>query len=192
MSESDVAQPELPGFWLSISDLAKQRGVSKQAVSRRAERLQAQGLLSRRAGPRGTVLINVAEFDRATGEATDIVRATNGAPKGAGSRSQVYSHEQARRAGYDADLKKLELDERLGKLIPVDDVVAAVKRVADIMVTVIDKLPSRAEDVTNAVAANGIQGAGGALKAAAHDWRMALADSLDAVLASEKKTSAED
>jgi DNA-binding MarR family transcriptional regulator len=192
MSETDGAQGELPGFWLSVSELAKLRGVSKQAVSRRAERLQAQGLLSRRDGPRGTVLINVAEFDRATGEATDIVRATNGASNRDRARGAPYSQEQARRAGYDADLKKLELDERLGKLVSVDEVVAAVTRVADAMVTVIDKLPSRAEDMANAVTASGIQGARAALKAAAHDWRVALADSLDAVLASEKKTSAED
>ncbi len=192
MLESDVTQPELPGFWLSISDLAKQRGVSKQAVSRRAERLQAQGLLSRRSGPRGAVLINVAEFDRATGEATDIVRATNGAPKGANGRSQIYSHEQARRAGYDADLKKLELDEKLRKLIPVEEVVLALHRVADVMVRVIDNLPSRADDVALAVAANGEAGARKALKTAAYDWRVALAEAIEAFLASERKTLEKD
>ena len=141
---------------------------------------------------RGTVLINVAEFDRATGEATDIVRATNGAPKGANGRSQIYSHEQARRAGYDADLKKLELDEKLRKLIPVEEVVLALHRVADVMVRVIDNLPSRADDVALAVAANGEAGARKALKTAAYDWRVALAEAIEAFLASERKTLEKD
>ena len=183
MTEDAAAQSDPPGLWLSVSELAKNRRVSKQAISKRAERLQAQGLLSRREGPGGRVLINVAEYDRATGEATDIVRATNGAPKDASGRSRGYSQEQTRRASYDADLKKLELDERLGKLVSVDEIRAGIHGIADVMVKVIDNLPSRAEDVASAVGVNGEAGARRALKEAAHDWRVALAEAIDAFCA---------
>ena len=181
MSESDVAQTEPIGLWLSISALAKLRGVSKQAISKRAERLHAQGLLSRRDGPRSTVLINVAEFDRAVGDTTDLARATTHAdapaPKKEGA-ALVYSDEQARRVAYLADIAKLDLDERLGKLAPIDAIEAAMVRCAEAMVRIIDQLPARADDLAIAVAAEGAPGARAALKGFARDLRETLAREL--------------
>ena len=70
---------DLDGFWLSVTDLARQRGVDKAAISRSAKRYEAQGLLHPRAGKGPAKMINVAEFDKAAAEATDAVRALNGA-----------------------------------------------------------------------------------------------------------------
>ncbi len=170
-----------------ISELAKSRGVSKQAVSRRAGRLRAQGLLSARPGPCGALLINVAEFDRATGEATDLARATNGAPKGGTREASVYTREQARRASYSADLMRLDLEERTGKLIRVDEVVEALSALGDRLAMTIDMLPEIAEDIAVAVAKDGERGARTALKKAAYDWRVRLADEVKRFTANARK-----
>ena len=42
--------PVADGLWMSVSDLAKQKGISKQALAKRVGRLEAQGLLSVRSG----------------------------------------------------------------------------------------------------------------------------------------------
>ena len=187
MTKDAAEQNDPPGLWLSVSGLAKSCGVSKQAVSRRAGRLRAQGLLSARPGPGGALLINVAEFDRATGEATDLARATNGATKGATGKASVYTHEQARRASYSADLMRLELEERTGKLIRVDEVVEALSAVGERLAMTIDMLPDIAEEVAAAVAKDGERGAYTALKKAAFDWRGLLAEEIYRFIANAKK-----
>jgi hypothetical protein len=59
--------------WLSVADLAKARGISKQAVIKRVNKLVAQGLLKTKRGARGQ-LINVGEFDRVTNETVDAIK----------------------------------------------------------------------------------------------------------------------
>ena len=144
---------DLDGFWLSVTELARQRGVDKAAISRRAKRYEAQGLLTPRAGKGGVKMINVAEFNRAAGEATDAVRALNGAgggqmasPAAAAPGDPILAREQARRASYDADLKKLELQERLGELVPAKDVQEAIVVLSENFVRALDQMPSRAEE----------------------------------------------
>lgn len=50
--------------WATISELARQRGVSRSAISFRVGRYEALGLLKTRPGKAGSKLVNVAEFDR--------------------------------------------------------------------------------------------------------------------------------
>jgi hypothetical protein len=173
---------DLEGYWLSVSELARQRGVDKAAISRRAKRYEEQGLLTPRPGKGGVKMINVAEFDRAAGEATDAVRVLNGAGGGQVASSgalapgdPVLAREQARRASYAADLTKPELEERLGHLIPVADVEAAMTRCAESMVRLIDQLPARADESAEAVARDGVHGARMFLRGAARDLRATLA-----------------
>lgn len=180
------------GLWLSISALAAAKNISQQAVSRRVARLKAQGLLSPRPGPRGTIEICVAEFDRVTGQSTDLARATThlsppdgDTPNDGVVPAHVYTAEQARRTAYQADLAKLDLDERLGKLLPVDAVEAAMARCAAAMVRQIDQLPSRADDIATAVGVEGTLGARQALKAAARELRETIAREMRILLAQD-------
>jgi len=181
------------GLWLSVSDLAAQRGMAKQTLSERAARFEAKGLLRTRPGKGRAKLINVAEFDRACGASTDVVRALNGgasldAPKPPAetekadpSASEVLTRENARRAAYTADLAKLELDERLGKLVALDDIVSATVRLGDKIVRQIDQLPTRAEEFAVAVAKDGSAGARAMLKKFAFDLREGIARELAAL-----------
>lgn len=168
------------GLWMTVSDLSRAKGVSKQAISKRIDRLEAQGLLESRQGPRNTKLVNVAQYDRAAGEATDAVRELNGT---GAVRAQAYkpdegdpilAKQQARRAAYEADLKGLDLNERLGKLLAIEDVEAAMVRCAEAVVRKIDQLPMKAEDNAAAVARDGVQGARGFLRNLARELRLAF------------------
>lgn len=183
MSNVDVsAEPEL---WLSISELAASRGVTKGPLSRRVARLEEQGLLQARPGARGSKLVNVAEFDRVTNETTDIVRATNGgaaAPmredRGGESKKEglVYSQEQTRNASYSAELKWLELEERRKNLYRKEDVARATVECADIVVREIEGLSQYADEIAAAVGVDGAVGARRVLKRAIFELRHGIAE----------------
>lgn len=64
--------------WLTVSSLARLRGVDKASISRRVARLEAAGALTTRAGERGTKLINHAEFNLAVEMTKDAIREANG------------------------------------------------------------------------------------------------------------------
>jgi DNA-binding MarR family transcriptional regulator len=148
---ADTAIDPVDGLWLSVSDIAKRKGLSKSALSRRIARLERDGLLETRAGARCTKLVNLAAHDRVIGETTDLAREANGTRRSIRRSPDdpafIYTQQQARRAAYDADLKKLELDERLGRLLPVEDVDAANAAVAERIVQVLSSLPGKADEI---------------------------------------------
>jgi DNA-binding MarR family transcriptional regulator len=177
---------DMHGLWLTISELARQRGVDKAAISRRVKRLEAQGALRPQLKD-GSKLVNLAEYDRAVGQTTDAVRELNGSLGGApaADADPVLAREQARRAAYDADLKKLDLDERLGKLVPVEDVENAMARCGETIVRAVERLSTRADELAAAVAKDGVAGARAAIKAMARDLRETIARAL--TLAAEEE-----
>lgn len=178
--QSTHSSAEPAGLWMSVSELAKAKGVSRQSMHERVARLEQQGSLTLKAGQGRARLVNVAEFDRAAGETFDAVRSLNGtgaAPAAgrADGADPVLAKEQARRAAYDADLKQLDLEERLGKLVPIAEVQDAMATCAEKMVRIIEQLPGRADDLAGAVGRDGAPGARAALKKLARELREALA-----------------
>ncbi|MGA3304367.1 MAG: helix-turn-helix domain-containing protein [Methylovirgula sp.] len=189
MSERESPAPETAldqseGLWLSVSDIARRKGISKAALSRRVSRLEGDGLLETRAGPRGAKLVNLAALDRVRNETTDLARAANGI----GFRQRqhpndpafIYTHEQARRSAYDADLKKLELDEKLGKLLLVEDVAAAVTATGERIVHVLNSLPSRADEIMAFASRGDLPALTQLLRKIVFDIRSAMADEMRA------------
>jgi hypothetical protein len=162
------------GVWLSVSEIARQRGISKQAVATKVQRLA----LETRPGPQGAKLVSIAAYDKAAATHVDAVRAANGGasapialPAGA---DPILAKEQARRTAYQADIAKLDLDERLGKLIPADHVVAAIATVAEAIVRAVDQLPTRADEAAAAVGKEGAHGARAFLRGAATELRASI------------------
>jgi len=177
---------DLAGF-VTISELARLRGVDKSAISRRVVRLEAQGLIETRRGNGSTKLVNVAAFDRAAGQTVDAIREQNGrgaslaaigAPDAALPGDPILAREQARRASYDADLKKLDLDQRLGLLIPIDQVRDAMAACGQAMGRLVDQMPTKAEEIAAAVARDGAPGARAILKTLSRELRAELARAL--------------
>ena len=124
----------------------------------------------------------------------DAVRALNGtgaspAPVSASDAAcpadPVLAREQARRAAYDADLKKLDLLERLGLVLPTAGVRAAVTQSAVAIVRTLDRLDSLDEDLL-AAARDGRPGARRFLKQLGHDLRTTMATALEKAMEMRK------
>ncbi len=191
MAESD-------GLWATISELARLRGVDKAAISRRVTRLEAQGLLQTRHGKGGTKLVNVAAFDRATEETTDAIRELNGAQAAASAvlapvmpGDPILAREQARRDAYSADLSKLDLDERLGKLMPVEDHFRILDSIYDPIVRMIDQMPDRADEMEAAEARDGAAGRRNFLRRLALAQREAIDKAMSALAESLARGAAD-
>jgi DNA-binding Lrp family transcriptional regulator len=180
-SHVDAPSAAPGGLWLSISALAEARGVSKQVVSKNLKRWAAAGaqVSMRRQGK--ALLVNVAEYDRAHGELTDLAREQGAQTKRAltepaAGEDPVFAREQARKAAYDADLAMIKRDEQLGRLVPVAELERAAIACGEAAVRTIDQIVNRAEELAEAVAKSGVGGARTALKEIARDLRRRLAD----------------
>jgi hypothetical protein len=140
------------GVWMSVSEVAAVKGVSKQAVSKRLQGLAGK-VTTRRNGRE--LQMNLAEYDRAVGSETDPSQAlrnafqtvkTTAENPATSDTQNIYSDERARREGYAAELARLDLEERIGKLLKVADVEQAMVRCAEILVRSIDQLPARTDN----------------------------------------------
>lgn len=149
------------GLWLTITELAARKGVSKPAISMRVKALETAGKLQSRPGSGRAKLVNLAEYDRAVGETGDAAheqavwtkKATEGTgPEGLASREAATRDKQ-----YSADLKFLELQERLGAMVPVSALEARAVTAGAEIVRLIDRLPSRADAFAAAVTKGGVQ-----------------------------------
>jgi DNA-binding IscR family transcriptional regulator len=74
MSDEAPALDLGDGLWLSISEIARLKDKSRQAIAKRVEALVEAGKLQTKPGEGGTKLVNLAQFDRAVGEVGDAVK----------------------------------------------------------------------------------------------------------------------
>ncbi|BBE74351.1 hypothetical protein OHA_1_03982 [Pleomorphomonas sp. SM30] len=181
---------------LSVSELARLKGVSKEAVSKRVRRFEGDGVLATQMVGQQK-MVPVAEYDRLVGETTDFAqvrtRPDRGADTGPSRKSTaedpVRAVEDARRARYAADREEIELGKALGQILLTADVERAMMRCAEALVRAIDNLPRRAEDIAGAVAKDGVPGARALLKEAAYDLRKVLAAEMKLLAAEDAATA---
>lgn len=166
------------GLRVSAAEIARLKGVSRQAISKRLRRYVDDGLLQKDAAGK----VSLAEWDTVTQEATDPARllgsdtpvepAEIGAPAAVKEpRDDSYQRQKARAAQYDADLKEIQLRKEQGRLLPIEGVTAAMARCAEVLVRDIDRLPAKADDLATAVSRNGAAGLREALKGVAREMR---------------------
>lgn len=200
--------PAADGLWVTVGQLAEMKGISHPAVSKRLRRYQEQGLLTaRRDGTR--TLVNLAEWDTVTAENTDPAKiagletsrrlagqeaqaARPAVPFGGADGDPVYAREQARKAQYDADLKKIELDRQLGRLVEVHAVEAAIVASAEVLVNAVDQLPSAADDLAAALAKGGVPALRDALRAKARELRSVIEKGLVEIAARDADDDEQD
>lgn len=180
------------GLWLSISDIAKRKGVSKQTISEKVAKLGDK--IEIRPGKNRTKLINLAQYDRLVGEIADLgkelaaetARQAQAAPVMEADQPldlaplapAPYSTAQADRARYESELKKLDLAERRGQLVAISDLTEALASVGDTIAQILARLPLRADDVSAATGKDGIAGCRVALKTIAFDMSAAITTAL--------------
>lgn len=190
-----MAQPDpnmTDAGWVSISELARLKGLGKAAVSERVAGYIAKGLLSTKPGKGKVKLVNLAAFDRIAGETTDLARATGAEtkrqqaaitpPPPSDPLAPIYTAEQARHMAYKAESAKLDLEERQGKILQIVDVTAAITQAGEALARAIDQMPALADDLAAAVAQSGAAGARTLLRVKARETRELMARELANVL----------
>lgn len=188
-TEVNTGQASDPSLWVTISDLARLKKVDKAWISRRVGKWEQDQQITTRPGPRGSKLVNRAEYDRLARETTDLGKEQAATtvrvgreelpldqlPGPAQSKDQSFSAAQRDRAIYEAELKKLDLAERRGLVVAIIKLAEALHRLADTIVQLIDRLPLRAGELAAAVAKDGEIGARTMLKTIALDLRSGIA-----------------
>jgi hypothetical protein len=171
----DDRRADAAGVWLSVSDLAREQRVTKQAISKNITRWAAAGRTVPTKKDGRELLVRVADYKRAAGEVADQAKLLAEQTKKGGEGDPIYTREQARKMGIDADLRQLELDERLGSLIPVKDLQTAAVTCASEIVRAIDQTIGRADELA-AAAKIPIAQARTFIKALQRDLRSRAAD----------------
>ncbi|OWV94256.1 hypothetical protein ATY81_12455 [Rhizobium sp. R72] len=107
------------GVWITVAELARRKGVSKQTAAEKVNRLEDEGrITTRREGRRR--LVELATYDRAIGVVGDAAKEIGAETKrddGADPANSGLRDAQTERAKYDAQLKALDLAERQGQLV---------------------------------------------------------------------------
>ena len=91
----------------------------------------------------------------------------------------ILAQEQAKRVSFDAELKRLDLAQRLGSLVEVDAVRRSIEICALELAQAIDQLPARADALANAMAKDGVSGLRAALRGLAREMRETLAQAAE-------------
>jgi len=148
MDSMSPAEAVTGGVWVTYAELARRRGVSRAAITKRVNRLAAERRIETRAEG-SSRLVELASFDRAIGEVGDAVKALAaetvrarrggrrpedgaadmswpaGSPgdEGKGRESSrmpgTLAAAQTERAQYEARLKALDLAERQRLVLPI-------------------------------------------------------------------------
>jgi biotin operon repressor len=174
------------GVWISCAELARRRGVSRAAVSKRIAQLVEAGKIETRRDGR-SLMVELASFDRAVGETGDAVKeqavetakAQKQPPASAPMRDA-----QTERAQYEARLKALDLAERQGAILPITGehgIEAAAAAVGMTLAKELDGLTRFADDIAAAVSRDGVAGARRVLKEAGTKIRTSMAQALSTI-----------
>lgn len=174
------------GVWVTCAELARRRGVSRAAITKRVDQLEREGrVATRRAGRSREV--ELASFDRAIGETGDALReqAAETARRTAAA-SPSMRDAQTERAVYEARLKALDLAERQKALVPIkgdNGIEAAAEAIGVVLARDLDGLARHADEIATAVSREGVAGVRRLLKDISAKLRGQVAQSLSQVAA---------
>lgn len=150
----------LPPDAISISDLARKRNVSKQAIHKRINALVQEGKLQSFRSAEGRRVVSEAAFDFAVGQTGDPVKeaaaATSALLRGddiqgvstppGETEPSAFRDAKARDAYYTAELRRLAFERENGRLWSVEEIEAALVRLGDTIKSETKTFVTRAED----------------------------------------------
>lgn len=115
-----ASSPGIDGVWLTIAELAKRKGISRQSASERINRLEQDGLIATRRVGRSRQ-VELATFDRAVGQTGNAFREQGAETKRETTEppTAALRDAQTQRAQYESKLKALDYAERTGQLVPI-------------------------------------------------------------------------
>jgi hypothetical protein len=185
-----------PALWISISELARRRGISQQAVSDRISRFGDK--IELRPGRGRERLVNIVQFDQLTGDnsflpqtaAAATVRMLENSPlalaqpaaPGGGGRS--ISDVQREKLLYDTGLTALKYAEARSEVLPIGGehgIEQATREIGDAFRQAVGRLHMRAAEAVAVGAKDGVIGMRALLKSAERDILRSLATALAAI-----------
>lgn len=172
---------------MRAAQYAVHRNVSREAIRKAIEngRIPKDAIRDQA----GVKLINVAAADMALGQAqirTEIPadappfagekNPPSSAPGDGGGDAGAPSLTSARTQSelYNAELRRLEFEQKIGRVLDVADVERAMQRWAEVAVREIDQLASRADDLAGAFTRAGVDGVRAALKEITRNMRATI------------------
>lgn len=157
---------------LSQADYARRRNVSPNAIGKAIDAGRIPASAVRRVG-RGK-LIDVAKADFALGQnilrvntpaenlplasAGEIAPTTSPAPAPGVTETPALHKARLQSAEIAAQIAQLDFDKRIGRLLEVTDVAAAMQRWAEAAVREVDQLATHADDLAAAFTRSGVEG----------------------------------
>ncbi|MGY3451930.1 hypothetical protein [Bradyrhizobium sp. USDA 4353] len=184
MSQTSFDSELASGLWLSVAELARLKNLSRQSVHERVRRLVEAGDIFTR-GEGRSLRVNLAQYDLAVGSTGDAAREAGTATKAMADvdapTSSAFRDAQTREKQYTADLKYLELQQRLGELVPVAEAKAGARTMAETVLKVIARLPSHADTLAAAFTKAGIPQVRAELNAIVHNMRVEIADAFGVI-----------
>lgn len=193
---------------MTQAEYARHRGVSRPAITK----LISSGKIPASAftvGPDGKRRIDAAAADFALGESRERIIA-GGDDDGAGDDAgdPTFGSNAGTRSGassggakltaartateiYRARTAELEYEQRVGKLLAVEDVTRAMERCAAIIVRELEQLPNFADDLAAALSRDGVPGMRQVLKNMARDVRGRLEQNMRVAPVEDETNSVE-
>jgi hypothetical protein len=187
------AAPALPltapsAVMWTISQVAERDAVSKQAVSKKVRALAEKHGLTVERNSRGHITrLNVAEYDHLRGRLDDPSKAQRPPPiaPAEAPRGETYEEALRQKTWTEAERSRLNLAEQKRDLVRVAAIGQAAQQCAESIVAIIDRLPTAADDLAEAVARDGVHGLRVSLKGIAQRMRSDVAAALEALGGSE-------
>lgn len=165
------------------ADYARHRKVSRQAIGK----LVGLGTIPTHERG-GKKLIDKAEADLALGaNVTRILADADAAADAVEPKAATPGLTKARteREQFAARLAELELNERLKKLRPVEDIQIGTQRCAEIMIRALDRLPARADELHAVAAKDGAHGVRSYLRGLVRELKAAASAEFSKLAAGE-------
>lgn len=158
---TEAANEANAAVMLSIAQIAERDRVSKPTVSNHVKRLvEKHGLRVERDGQGRVARLNVAEYDALRNRFADPSKVqAPAAERGSAYGDDSYDEALRRKTFYEAEKRRLELDQLRGRMIDATGVADALDRASDAAKEPLAALEDYADDVAAAVARDGARGA---------------------------------
>jgi len=167
---------------MTIAEISQRDGVSKAAVSTQVKKLVERGLKVTRDARGYVSAVNVAQYDQIRERIGDPSKDQRPADLESETRApDSYDEALRRRTWYEAERKRLELEEQIGKLIRVEELGAATDEIGGAIVAIMSQLPNETDALAAVVAREGTHGLRIALKTLENRLRRDIAKALSAL-----------
>lgn len=164
---------------MTQAQYARHRGVSRQAIGK----LKKAGKIPVRKDGR----IDPAEADHALGETQERINVPDEPAAGGYVERESSALTKAKTAteAYRAKVAQLDFEQRIGRLVAIEDVTRSMARCAELIVRELDQLPSRSDDLCAAFTAGGSKAVRVLLREIGRTIRSAVSQNMRIVAADE-------